>query len=164
LEGRTLSIEGLDHTITDVLVSIMRPDGEPVRYMLSAENPSLSLHLEQTHRAALDFLMLGVRHILTGPDHLLFLLGLLLIVGDRWMLLKTVSSFTLAHSLTLAVATMADIRLSPPLLNALIALSILFIAPEVMRARRGGTSLTIRYPWVVAFAFDFCTGWALRTA
>jgi hypothetical protein len=74
------------------------------------------------------------------------------------MLLKTVSSFTLAHSLTLAVATMADIRLSTPLLNALIALSILFIAPEVMRARRGGTSLTIRYPWVVAFAFGLLHG------
>jgi hypothetical protein len=85
-------------------------------------------------------------------------LGLLLIVRDRWMLLKTVSSFTLAHSLTLALATFGLIQLPTPLLNALIALSILFIAPEVVRAQRGGTSLTIRHPWVVAFLFGLLHG------
>ena len=80
------------------------------------------------------FLLLGVQHILTGPDHLLFVLGLLLLVRDRWMLLKTVTAFTVAHSLTLAAATFGLIPLPTALLNALVALSILFLAPEIVRA------------------------------
>jgi hypothetical protein len=74
------------------------------------------------------------------------------------MLLKTITAFTAAHSLTLAAATLGNIQLSTPLLNALIALSILFVAPEAVRAARGGTSLTIRYPWIVAFAFGLLHG------
>jgi hydrogenase/urease accessory protein HupE len=163
LEGRTVWIEGLDRTITDVLVSITLPDGKAIRHMLNPQDPSLTLHLAQGQGAAWDFLMLGVRHILTGPDHLLFLLALLLIVRDRWMLLKTVSAFTLAHSLTLAAATLGELPLSTPLLNALIALSILFIAPEAVRAQRGGFSLTVRYPWIVAFSFGLLHGMGFAT-
>jgi len=163
LEGRMLTIEGLDRTITDALVSITFANGDSMQVILHPRSPSLALHLHERRLAVLDFMTLGIRHIVTGPDHLLFLLGLLLIVRDRWMLLKTVSAFTLAHSLTLAAATLADIRLSTPLLNALIALSILFVAPEAIRAQRGGTSLTIRYPWVVAFAFGLLHGMGFAT-
>jgi hypothetical protein len=163
LEGRMLTIEGLDRTITDALVSITLLNGNSMQEILHPQRPSLTLHLQERHWAVLDFLTLGIRHILMGPDHLLFLLGLLLIVRDRWMLLKTVSAFTLAHSLTLTAATLGAIRLSTPLLNALIALSILFTAPEALRARRGGASLTIRYPWVVAFAFGLLHGMGFAT-
>ncbi|THD59897.1 HupE/UreJ family protein [Phenylobacterium sp.] len=159
LAGRTLSIEGLQDTITDVFVRIRLKNGEGVDTIVRPEAPQFRIDLKAGAPTAVSaFLLLGVEHILTGPDHLLFVLGLLLIVRDRWMLLKTVSAFTVAHSLTLAAATLGHIQLSTPLLNALIALSILFVAPEALRAARGGTSLTIRYPWIVAFAFGLLHG------
>lgn len=159
LEGQTVFIEGLKDTITDTFVRIKLSGGRQFDTILRPDNPSFRISFADGQSMGLpSFLLLGIQHILTGPDHLLFLLGLLLIVRDRWMLLKTVSSFTLAHSLTLALATFGLIQLSTPLLNALIALSILFIAPEVVRAQRGGTSLTIRHPWVVAFLFGLLHG------
>ena len=159
LQGRTVSIEGLQDTITDVFVRIRLTDGEGVDTIVRPEAPQFRIDLKAGAPTAVSaFLLLGIEHILTGPDHLLFVLGLLLIVRDRWMLLKTVSAFTVAHSLTLAAATFGAISLPIPLLNALIALSILFVAPEAMRAQSGGTSLTIRYPWVVAFAFGLLHG------
>jgi hydrogenase/urease accessory protein HupE len=163
LEGRTLKIDGLEQTITDALVSVARLDGTSTQYILHPQNPSLVLHLSQRSPSAPEFLVHGIRHILGGPDHLLFVLALLLIVRDRRQLVKTVTAFTIAHSLTLAAATLGAIDLSTPLLNTLIALSILFVAPEVIRAARGGTSLTLRYPWVVAFAFGLLHGVGFAT-
>jgi hydrogenase/urease accessory protein HupE len=110
------------------------------------------------------YVVQGIRHILFGADHMLFVLGLLLIVKDRWMLLKTVTAFTVAHSVTLAIATLgyAEMPLVP--LNASIALSILFLGPEIVRSWRGETSFTIRHPWVVAFAFGLLHGFGFATA
>jgi HupE / UreJ protein len=159
LAGRTVTIEGLEDTITDVFLRVRLANGQRLDTIIRPEAPEYRIALTNGNAMAMSaFLILGIGHILTGPDHLLFVLGLLLIVRDRWMLLKTVSAFTLAHSITLAAATFGAINLSVPLLNALIALSILFVAPEVVRAQRGGTSLTIRYPWVVAFAFGLLHG------
>jgi hydrogenase/urease accessory protein HupE len=109
------------------------------------------------------YLRLGVEHILLGVDHLLVVLGLLLIVRDRWVLVKTITAFTVAHSITLAAATLgyASVPMLP--LNAAIALSILFLGPEIVRARRGQTSLTIRHPWVVAFAFGLLHGFGFAS-
>jgi len=109
------------------------------------------------------YLYLGIEHILLGVDHLLFVLGLLLIVRNRWMLLKTVTAFTVAHSITLAVATFGIARVSPAPLNAAIALSILFLGPEIVRRWRGQTSFTIRHPWVVAFAFGLLHGFGFAS-
>ncbi|MBS1173171.1 MAG: hypothetical protein H6R12_2001 [Proteobacteria bacterium] len=106
----------------------------------------------------------GVRHILFGADHLLFVLGLLLIVGNRWMLVKTITAFTVAHSITLAIATFGVANVPALPLNAAIALSILFLGPEIVRAWRGETSFTIRHPWVVAFAFGLLHGFGFATA
>jgi hydrogenase/urease accessory protein HupE len=159
LNGRTVSIDGLQNTITDVFVRVHLLDGQGLDTIVRPETPSVTIAFANGAAMSVSaFLLLGVQHILTGPDHLLFVLGLLLLVRDRWMLLKTVSAFTLAHSLTLAAASFGLISLPLPLLNALIALSILFLAPEVIRARRGGTSLTIRHPWIVAFAFGLLHG------
>lgn len=159
LAERTITIEGLQDTITDVFIRIRLQDGRGVDTIVRPEEPRFRIALQANAPTAMPaFLLLGFEHILTGPDHLLFVLGLLLIVRDRWALLKTVSAFTLAHSLTLAAATLGHIHLSTPILNPLIALSILFIAPEALRAQRGGTSLTLRYPWVVAFAFGLLHG------
>jgi hydrogenase/urease accessory protein HupE len=98
-----------------------------------------------------------------GVDHLLFVLGLLLIVGSRMMLLKTITSFTVAHSITLAIATLGYASAPLPPLNAAIALSILFLGPEIVRSWRGETSLTIRYPWVVAFMFGLLHGFGFAS-
>ena len=110
------------------------------------------------------FILQGIRHILFGADHLLFVLGLLLIVKDRWMLLKTITAFTVAHSITLAIATLGYAEAPMLPLNAAIALSILFLGPEIVRSWRGETSFTIRHPWVVAFAFGLLHGFGFASA
>jgi hypothetical protein len=159
LIGQSVTIEGIEETITDVFVRIRLQNGQRLDTMIRPEQPTFKISLADGNAMAMSaFLLLGIEHILTGPDHLLFVLGLLLLVRDRWTLLKTVSAFTLAHSVTLAAATFGLINLPTPLLNALIALSILFVAPEIIRAQNGGTSLTIRYPWIVAFAFGLLHG------
>src|SRR5690606_27990687 len=106
---------------------------------------------------------LGYEHILLGVDHLLFVLGLLLIVQGQLTLLKTITAFTLAHSLTLAVATLGYASTPLPPLNAAIALSILFLGPEIVRVWRGETSSPIRQPWVVAFAFGLLHGFGFAS-
>jgi hypothetical protein len=106
----------------------------------------------------------GIRHILFGADHLLFVLGLLLIVRSGWMLVKTITAFTVAHSITLAIATLGYASAPALPLNAAIALSILFLGPEIVRVWRGETSFTIRHPWVVAFAFGLLHGFGFASA
>src|SRR5271169_596698 len=110
------------------------------------------------------YLKLGVEHILFGADHMLFVLGLLLIVKDRWMLLKTITAFTVAHSITLGIATLGYASVPVVPLNAAIALSILFLGPEIVRVWRGQSSFTIRHPWVVAFAFGLLHGFGFASA
>lgn len=164
LDGQTVSIEGLSDTITDVFVRIRLKDGRALDQIVRPQAPQMKIGFGGAAPSGLlSFLVLGVQHILSGPDHLLFVLGLLLIVRDRWMLLKTITAFTAAHSLTLAAATLWHIQLPVALLNALVALSILFVAPEAIRAARnaqagGETSLTIRHTWIVAFAFGLLHG------
>ncbi len=98
-----------------------------------------------------------------GVDHLLFVLGLLLIVQGRMMLFKTITSFTVAHSITLAIATLGFASIPLPPLNAAVALSILFLGPEIVRSWRGETSLTIQYPWIVAFMFGLLHGFGFAS-
>jgi hydrogenase/urease accessory protein HupE len=164
LGGKTIAIAGLEATITDVLVRLHHADGRLESHLLRPATPLVTLGgVTSAGARALGYLQLGVQHILLGVDHLLFVLGLLLIVSDRWMLVKTITSFTLAHSITLAIATLgyASAPLVP--LNAAIALSILFLGPEVVRTWRGETSFTIRHPWVVAFAFGLLHGFGFAS-
>ena len=159
IAGKTLRIDGLDTTVTDVLVRIQHADGRLESHLLRPMTPSVTLGaLTSGLERALSYLQLGVQHILLGVDHLLFVLGLLLIVSKRWVLVKTITAFTVAHSITLAIATLG--YASTPLLplNAAIALSILFLGPEIVRVWRGQSSFTIRHPWVVAFAFGLQHG------
>jgi len=159
LAGRVITIEGLEQTITDVFVRVHLEDGPTFEGIVHPQSPQVRIDFGNSGpRAVPAFLVLGIEHILSGPDHLLFVLGLLLLVRSRLMLLKTVTGFTAAHSLTLACATVGAINLPVPLLNTLIAASILFLAPEVLRARQGGHSFTIRYPWAVAFLFGLLHG------
>jgi hydrogenase/urease accessory protein HupE len=164
IAGKTLAIAGLESTITDVLVRVNHGDGRLESHLLRPTTPSVTFggHTGLAERA-LGYVQLGVQHILLGADHLLFVLGLMLIVANRWMLVKTLTAFTVAHSITLALATLG--YASAPLLplNAAIALSILFLGPEIVRAWRGETSFTIRHPWVVAFAFGLLHGFGFAS-
>jgi hydrogenase/urease accessory protein HupE len=108
--------------------------------------------------------MEGIRHIAFGADHLLFVFGLLLIVRNGWTLVKTITAFTVAHSITLAAATLGYAQVPAPPVEAAIALSILFLGPEIVRRWRGETSFTIRNPWVVAFAFGLLHGFGFASA
>jgi hydrogenase/urease accessory protein HupE len=164
LQGRTLAIDGLESTLTDVLVRLQHADGRLESHLLKPVNPAVTLGGATTAwQRSLSYLRLGIEHILLGADHLLFVLGLLLIVADRWTLVKTITAFTLAHSLTLAVATLGYASAPLPPLNAAIALSILLLGPEIVRRWRGETSFTIRHPWIVAFAFGLLHGFGFAS-
>jgi hypothetical protein len=164
LAGQTLAIEGLRAFVTDVLVRVQHADGSVETHVLKPVQPSVTLRSAgDTRRGVGAYLYLGIEHILLGVDHLLFVLGLLLIVRDRWMLVKTVTAFTVAHSITLAIATFGIAQVAPAPLNAAIALSILFLGPEIVRRWRGQTSFTIRNPWVVAFAFGLLHGFGFAS-
>jgi hydrogenase/urease accessory protein HupE len=164
LAGKTIAISGIEATLSEVLVRVHHADGRLESHLLRPTTPSVTLGaLTTTAERALGYAVLGVQHILLGVDHLLFVLGLLLIVNDRWMLVKTVTSFTIAHSITLAIATLGYASAPLPPLNAAIALSILFLGPEIVRSWRGETSFTIRHPWVVAFAFGLLHGFGFAS-
>ena len=139
-------------------------DGRLESHLLKPVNPSVALGAQTSGwQRSFGYVRLGVEHILLGVDHLLFVLGLLLIVGDRWMLVKTITAFTIAHSITLAIATLGYASAPLPPLNAAIALSILFLGPEIVRKWRGETSFTIRHPWIVAFAFGLLHGFGFAS-
>jgi len=164
LAGQTIGIEGLEAFATDVLLRVQHAGGGVETHVLKPIEPTITLRAAgDTQRGVLAYLYLGIEHILLGIDHLLFVLGLLLIVRDRWTLVKTVTAFTLAHSITLAVATFGIAQVAPAPLNAAIALSILFLGPEIVRRWRGETSFTIRHPWVVAFAFGLLHGFGFAS-
>ncbi len=159
LAGGSIEIENLQVTILDVLVRITFADGTSITQMLRPLAPSFVVHKDaKSHVDAMGYVRLGIGHILFGIDHLLFVLGLLLIVPGPRMLLKTITAFTIAHTTTLALATFGVVHLAPTPIEAVIALSIVFLAAELAQHRRGVQGLTYRKPWLVAFAFGLLHG------
>jgi hydrogenase/urease accessory protein HupE len=140
------SLDGsLVGAVTDILVRVQALDGTHTTTLVHPSQPWVEIAASQGIAAvAAVYLIHGFEHILFGTDHLLFVLGLMLIVRDSWMLLKTITAFTLAHSLTLAAATLGYVHVPGPPLEAAIALSIMFVGVEVLRSWRGETSLTLR--------------------
>jgi len=164
INGSVIRFPGLQATITDVFVRISRLDGSEATQVVRPTQPFAELRGERPwYVSSGEYLMLGFNHILMGIDHLLFVLGLLVIVSGRHMLVKTITAFTVAHSITLGLATLGYASVPGPPLNAAIALSILFLGPEVVRVWRGQTSFTIRHPWVVAFAFGLLHGFGFAS-
>ena len=164
ISGETVEIAGLETTMTDVLVRIYYADGQQETHLVQPNHPSAVIGGPSgTLERVVAYTRLGIQHIALGIDHLLFVLGLLLIVSSPMMLLKTVTSFTLAHSITLGIATLGFASVPELPLNAVIALSILFLGPEIVRVWRGETSLTIRNPWVVAFVFGLLHGFGFAS-
>ena len=165
LSGKRIEIAGLQLTITDALVRVELLDGRTIQAIARPSQPWVEIAASQSRWEVMGtYVVEGIRHILFGADHLLFVLGLLLIVRSGWMLVKTITAFTVAHSITLAVATLGYASAPALPLNAAIALSILFLGPEIVRVWRGETSFTIRHPWVVAFAFGLLHGFGFATA
>lgn len=165
LAGQRIDFVGLDATTTNVLVRLEMLDGKNWTTIIHPPQPWVEIAAAQSGVGLVGaYIIEGIRHIIFGVDHLLFVLGLLLIVKDRWMLIETVTAFTVAHSITLAVATFgyADAPSLP--LNAAIALSILFLGPEIVRVWRGQSSFTIRHPWVVSFVFGLIHGFGFASA
>jgi HupE / UreJ protein len=165
LAGERIEFPGLQATITDVLVRVELADGRAWTTIVHPSRPWVEITAAQGKGAVVgSYVLHGIRHIAFGADHLLFVLGLLLIVKDRWMLIKTITAFTVAHSLTLAIATFGWAEAPVLPLNAAIALSIFFLGPEIVRSWRGETSFTIEHPWVVAFAFGLLHGFGFASA
>jgi hypothetical protein len=164
LEGAVISISGLNVTILDVLVRITFADGSGVQHMLKPLETSFVVHKDGKNRIDVwGYITLGVGHILYGIDHLLFVLGLLLIVRGLGPLLRTITAFTVAHTITLGLAVFGVVHVAPTPVEAVIALSIVFLAVELAqhhrgKADRGKERLTYRQPWIVAFAFGLLHG------
>ena len=114
--------------------------------------------------AAKRYTALGITHILEGYDHLLFVLALLIIVNGGWLLVKTITAFTVAHSFTLALAALGFVNVPPRPVEAVIALSIVFLAAEIVHAHQGRIGLAFRSPWVVAFSFGLLHGFGFAGA
>jgi hydrogenase/urease accessory protein HupE len=159
LNGGTIAIDGLAATMTDVLVRIDRTDGSTQVARLTQSVPTLVVDASPGRlQVARVYSVLGVEHILTGLDHLLFVLALIIITRGGWKLAKTVTAFTLSHSVTLTATTLGFVHVPQRPVEAVIALSIVFVAAEIVRMRRGIKSITFSAPWMVAFSFGLIHG------
>jgi hypothetical protein len=164
INGNVVRFPGLEGTITDVFVRVSRLDGTTYTQVVRPSRPDAVLRGERPwYVSSLEYLAVGFHHIILGVDHLMFILGLVIIVRGRMILFKTITAFTVAHSITLALATLGYANVPTQPLTAAIALSILFLGPEIVRVWRGETSFTIRHPWVVAFAFGLLHGFGFAS-
>ncbi|TDJ68593.1 MAG: HupE/UreJ family protein [Proteobacteria bacterium] len=165
IDGGVIRFIGLEATITDVFVRFIWLDGSQTTAIARPNQPWVDIVGQRSGwQVAGDYTVLGVDHILSGYDHLTFVLALLLIVSGARRLLITVTSFTLAHSITLAAATLGVMWVPGPPVEATISLSILFLASELVKVNRGQASLTARYPWIVAFVFGLLHGFGFAGA
>jgi hydrogenase/urease accessory protein HupE len=165
LSGHAITIEGLSATSTDVLVRIETLAGAIQTERLS---PTRIAFVVQATPGACEvtatYLRLGVEHILFGFDHLLFVLALVILVREWRRVAITVTAFTIAHSITLAAATLGIVNVPGPPVEATIALSIMLVSVEILNARAGRPSLTARLPWLVAFSFGLLHGFGFAGA
>jgi hypothetical protein len=159
LNGRRIAIDGLGATMTDVLVRIEFADGTTWTQRLKPSVPAAVIPKTASRlQTAGVYLKLGVEHILSGVDHLLFVLALIILTRGGWKLVKTVTAFTLSHSVTLTAATLGFVHVPQRPVEAVIALSIVFVAAEILRMRHGIKSITVSSPWMVAFSFGLIHG------
>jgi len=165
LTGATIAVDGLESSITDVLVRIERKDGTTQVTRLTPDHPSFVVEQSPgSLEVARTYLTLGIQHILLGIDHLLFVLSLLILVRGWGRLVKTITAFTLAHSITLSAATLGLVKVPGRPVEAVIALSIMFVACEIVRQERGHPGSTSRWPWVVSFTFGLLHGFGFANA
>lgn len=165
LDGTRIRIVGLESTLTDALVRLERLDGTTQTVRLLPSSPSFVVEATPgSWEVARTYLGLGIEHILLGVDHLLFVLALIILIKGPRKLLWAITAFTVAHSLTLASATLGWLHVPISPVEACIALSIVFLASEIVHARSGHASLAYRSPWIVAFAFGLLHGLGFASA
>jgi hydrogenase/urease accessory protein HupE len=165
LRGQILRIGGLEATLTDVLVRIAFADGSTwVQSLTPQRSEALIPARPSTWGVAGTYFVLGVAHILMGIDHLLFVLALLLLGQGARRLVETVTAFTVAHSITLGLATLGIVHVPPKPIEAAIALSIVFVAVEIVHAHRGQAGMAARLPWIVASTFGLLHGFGFAGA
>lgn len=165
LAGERIEFAGLQLTITDVLVRVQMRDGTVSTTLVRPARPWIVIAAAPGFLAVAGaYVLHGIEHILFGFDHLLFVLALILIVRSRRALLWTVTAFTVAHSITLSLATLGVVHVPGPPVEAMIALSIILLACEIVRLRYGQISLTSRWPWIVAFSFGLLHGFGFASA
>jgi len=163
--GHAIRIEGLQATLTDVLVRVAFVGDVTQTQVLRPVAPAFTVKGAPSKWEVVDdYFRLGVEHILGGVDHLLFVLALLIIVDGTRRLIATVTAFTVAHSITLAAATLGWVQVPQQPVEAVIALSIVFVAGEILHARAGQPGITMRWPWVVAFTFGLLHGFGFAGA
>lgn len=159
LEGKPIEFNNLLRTGLDVLVRVERMDGSAqLERVLPFEPRFLLKPSPGAIEVVTTYTILGVEHILAGVDHLLFVLALVMIVTGTRRLLITITAFTIAHSITLAFATLGIVHIPGPPVEAIIALSIVFVASEILHLHRGRAGLAARKPWLVAFSFGLLHG------
>ena len=165
LAGAEVIIEGLPGSVTDVLARVERLDGTTQVARLQPDRPRLVIEAPQSGAGvAWTYTTLGVHHILVGIDHLLYILGMLFLVQGWRRILATMSAFTATHSLTLSAAALGWVHVPQPPVEACIALSIVFVAREIVETRHGRPGLTARWPWVVSFTFGLMHGFGFAGA
>lgn len=165
LEGGEIAIPGLEATKTDVLVRYELEAGEGVSLRLTPDEPAGIVPARPSAWEVLtSYVGLGFEHILEGWDHLLFVFALMLLIRDRWRLIGAVTAFTVAHSFTLAAATLGWVAFPPQSVEAVIALSIMFLASELALRRPGEVRLSERFPWLVTFTFGLLHGFGFAGA
>ncbi|MGQ0835937.1 MAG: HupE/UreJ family protein [Gammaproteobacteria bacterium] len=165
LGGASALVEGLELMPTDALVRVEWQDGASQVARLTPDEPSVLLEgAPGGGQVAATYLKLGVEHILLGIDHLLFVLALLIVTRGAWRMVATVTAFTIAHSITLGLATLGFVHVPSAPVEAVIALSIVFVAAEIVRMRRGRIGITARAPWIVAFVFGLLHGFGFAGA
>ncbi len=165
IRGETIVIEGQPSTLIDVLVNVDLLSGEQYSKILTPAKPFYTIPATTSAFETIKtYLILGVDHILLGVDHLLFVLALIFVTKGKWKIIKTVTAFTIAHSITLSLAALELVQIPIAPVEAFIALSIVFLAKEIIQHGQGEETLTYKYPWIVAFSFGLLHGFGFASA
>ncbi|WP_170377174.1 HupE/UreJ family protein [Ruegeria atlantica] len=159
IEGQTVTIRGLERQNNDVLLRVQPLESAIATLRFTPEVPALTLPIDPTTWSVfISYFWLGFEHILEGWDHLLFVFALFILVRDPWRLVGAVTAFTVAHSITLALATLGVLHVPAAPVEAVIALSIVFLALEILKHKEGQIRLSEQYPWIVCFCFGLLHG------
>lgn len=165
IHGMSISVSGIQESLIDVLVYVEMSNGEKYSLLLQPAKTSATIPYKSSFAGTIStYFKLGVEHILLGIDHLLFVLALLLLTKGTRKLVTTVTAFTIAHSITLSLSALGFVGLPGPPVEAVIALSILFLAVELVHHYQGKIVISAAYPWMVAFVFGLLHGFGFAGA